>query len=556
MISWRRTWIPALALLGIFAIWNLFSPHSGDDASELQPATSAAGALPSALDPGENVLTYHNDNFRTGQYRYETSLTPANVSSSTFGKIGFLPVRGLVDAEPLYVSALPLNGARRKVLYVATEHDLVYAFDADNFAPLWKSSLLGAGETTSDNHDCQQVTPEIGVTSTPVIDLHAPPHGAIYLVAMSKDSRGHYFQRLHALDLTTGAELPGSPATIAASYPGRGAGNRNGLLTFDPARYKERAALLLANGLIYTTWASHCDVSPYTSWVIAYNASTLRQAGVLNLTPNGTEGAVWMSGSGPAADEAGNVYLLTGNGTFDTSLDDRGFPAQGDYANAFVKIALDGGNLRVADYFTMHDTVDQSEQDEDLGSGGIMLLPDLADVAGRPRHLAVGAGKDQIIYLVDRDAMGKFHPRGDRVYEKDIWAIGGMVFGAPAYFGGSIFYGAYRDNFRAFTLMNATLPRLPSSATAKKFDYPGVTPSLSAGRDPGDSNAIAWTVENSVPATLHAYLASDLTRELYNSNQAGARDQFENNKYITPMIANGRVHVGTKTGVAVFGLLK
>jgi len=553
-MNWlRRGRILAILIVGLFALWNFFATRNEDSASELQPDTSASSSLPAALDPGENVLTYHNDNFRTGQYRRETFLTPSNVNSDTFGKIGFLPVRGLVDAEPLFVSNLQIQGARRKVIFVATEHDLVYAFDADTLAPLWKVSVLGSGETPSDDHGCQQVTPEIGITATPVIDLNVKPHGAIYVVAMSKDSQGNYFQRLHALDLTTGAELPGSPASISASYPGHGAGSRNGLLTFDPARYKDRAALLLANGLIYTTWSSHCDVSPYTSWVIAYNASTLRQAGVLNLTPNGTEGAIWMCGSGPAADEAGNVYLLTGNGTFDTVLDDRGFPEQGDFGNAFVKIATERGRLRVSDYFTMRDTVDQSEQDEDLGSGGIALLPDVPDVSGRPRHLAVGAGKDQIVYIVDRDSMGKFHAGGDKVYEKDIWAIGGMEFGAPAYFGGSIFYGAYRDNLRAFTLMNATLPLLPSSATSQKFDYPGTTPSVSASQD---SNAIVWTVENSIPAVLHAYLVSDLSREIYNSNQAGARDQFENNKFITPMIANGRVHVGTKTGVAVFGLLR
>ena len=550
-MTWRRgARILALLSIGLFAIWNLLGSRGEDSASEFQPM---ATRLPASLDPGENVLTYHNDNFRTGEYQRETTLTPASVNAGAFGKVGFLPVVGLVDAEPLYVSDLPIQGARRKVVFVATEHDLVYAFDADTFAELWKVSLLGPGETPSDDHGCQQITPEIGVTATPVIDLHAAPHGAIYVVAMSKDAHGRYFQRLHALDLTSGAELRGGPTSIAATYPGRGAGNRNGMLTFDPGRYKDRAALLLANGWIYTTWASHCDVSPYTSWVIAYSAATLRQAAVLNLTPNGAEGAIWMCGSGPAADEAGNVYLLTGNGTFDTSLDELGLPAQSDFGNAFVKIASEGGKMRVSDYFTMHDTVDQSEQDEDLGSGGIALLPDAPDVSGRVRHLAVGAGKDQVVYMVDRDAMGKFHAGGDRVYEKDVWAIAGMEFGAPAYFGGSIFYGAYRDNLRAFTLMNATLPRLPSSSTAQKFDYPGTTPSVSASQG---SNGIVWTVENSVPAVLHAYPASDLSRELYNSNQAGARDQFENNKWITPMIANGHVHVGTKTGVAVFGLLR
>jgi hypothetical protein len=549
---WRAGAIGAL-LTGMLAFGILVSGRSDDSASELQPSDWAAIRPPRVFDNEVDVLTYHNDNFRTGQYLSETSLTPANVNSANFGKVGFLPVRGLVDAEPLYVSNLAVRGAPRKVIFVATEHDLVYAFDADNFAQLWRVSVLGDGETTSDDRGCQQVTPEIGITATPVIDLSAGAHGAISVVAMSKDREGRYFQRLHALDLTTGAELPGSPTTIAATYSGRGAGNQNGRLIFNAKQYKERAALLLAHGLIYTTWSSHCDVSPYTSWVIAYNASTLRQAGVLNLTPNGTEGAIWMAGAGPAADEAGNVYVLTGNGTFDTTLSERGFPAQGDYGNAFVKLVMNGGTLTVADYFTMQNTVEQSEQDEDLGSGGIALLPDMKDVSGRVRHLAVGAGKDQIIYLVDRDSMGKFHADGDRAYEKDIWAIGGMEFGAPAYFRDAVYYGAYKDNLRAFDFVHATLPRLQESQTSQKFDYPGTTPSVSAN---GNSNGIVWAVENSAPAVLHAYEASDLSKELYNSNQAGERDQFENNKFVTPMIANGRVHVGTKTGVAVFGLLK
>ncbi len=542
----------AILLVSLWlSIGVLMSGRSDDNPSGLQPVDPLITTALPVTRAEPDVLTYHNNNFRTGGYLSETWLTPGRVSSSDFGKVGFLPVRGLVDAEPLYVSSLRVQGVRRKVIFVATEHDLVYAFDADTFALLWRVSVLGAGETTSDNRGCQQVTPEIGITSTPVIDLNKGPHGAIYVVAMSKDHSGNYFQRLHALDLVTGAEMPGSPANITATYPGRGAGNRKGRLIFDPKQYKERAALLLANGLIYTTWSSHCDVSPYTSWVIAYSASGLQQAGVLNLTPNGTEGAIWMTGAGPAADEAGNIYLLTGNGTFDSTLDAGGFPEAGDYGNAFVKIAMRSGKLAVVDYFTMHDTADQSEQDEDLGSGGIVLLPDMKDVSGNIRHLALGAGKDQVIYVVNRDSMGRFNRASDKVYERNVWAIGGMEFGAPASLGNSVYYGAYQDNLRAFTFVNATLPRLPSSQTAQKFNYPGTTPSISAN---GASNGIVWAVENSVPAALHAYDAADVNKELFNSKQAGARDQFENNKFITPMIANGRVYVGTKTGVAVFGL--
>lgn len=517
--------------------------------THLLPNNSRVGLAPADI----NVLTYHNDNARTGEYLNEVLLSPQNVNSASFGKVGFLQTRGLVDAEPLYVSHLLIRGVPHRVIFVATEHDLVYAFDADDFSLLWQTSLLPPGETTSDNRGCQQVNPEIGITATPVIDLKAGPHGIVYAVAMSKNRQGRYFQRLHALDLSTGAEIPGSPRTISATFSGTGAGSRNGRVWFDPKQYKERAALLLSKGLIYTTWASHCDNDPYTGWVIAYNASTLVQAGVLNLTPNGAEGSIWMTGDGPAADEEGNVYLATGNGTFDTVLDANGFPSQGDYGNAFVKIAMREDKLAVVDYFTMHNTVEQSQQDEDMGSGGVVLLPDMQDPSGKTRHLAVAAGKDQIIYIADRDSMGKFNAAGDKIYQEDIWAIGGMEFATPAFFNNTMYYGAYKDNLRAFAFDCGILPRLPASQTSKKFIYPGATPSVSAN---GSSSGIVWAVENTIPAVLYAYDARDLSKELYNSNQAGKRDQFSFNKFITPMIANGRVHIGTQTGVIVLGLLK
>jgi hypothetical protein len=219
------------------------------------------------------------------------------------------------------------------------------------------------------------VTPEIGITSTPVIDLSAGSHGVIYMVGMSKD--GNYFQRLHALDITTGAEITGSPVTIQATYP-----NQSGQTTFDPKQYKERAALLLLNGVIYTTWASHCDDGPYTGWIMGYNETTLQQTTVLNVIPNGSDGAIWMAGDGPAADSLGNFYFLDANGTFDNTLDANGFPMNADYGNAFIKISSASNTLKVADYFTMHNTTSESNADQDLGSGGEILLPDLTDSVG------------------------------------------------------------------------------------------------------------------------------------------------------------------------------
>jgi hypothetical protein len=397
------------------------------------------------------------------------------------------------------------------------------------------------------------VVPEIGITSTPVIDRSRGPNGTIYVVAMSKTATGAYVQRLHALDAVSGGELFGGPQTVQASYPGTGAGSSGGFVIFDPKQYEERAGLLEVNGHIITTWTSHCDFDPYTGWVIAYDAGTLAQSSVLNLTPNGSRGGIWMAGAGPAADAAGNVYLLDGNGTFDTTLTASGFPSKGDFGNGFIKIATTGG-LSVADYFEMFDTVSETNADTDLGSGGAMVLPDLVDAMGHTRHLAVGAGKDSVLYVVDRDAMGKWNASANLNYQDITGALGGLVFSMPAYFNNTLYYGASGSKLKAFAIASARVSSTPSSSSSTSFGSPGTTPSVSAS---GSANGIVWAVENSSPAVLHAYDATNLARELYNSTQApNGRDAFGNgNKFITPMIASGHVYVGTPTGVAAFGLL-
>jgi hypothetical protein len=498
-------------------------------------------------------VTYHNDVARTGQNLSETILTTSNVNPSTFGKLGFFSVDGKVDAEPLYLSGLHIGGGTHNVLYAATEHDSVYAFDADSGSILWQVSLVGSGESTSDDRGCGQVVPEIGITSTPVLDRTKGSNGAIYIVAMSKDAFGNYFQRLHALDVTTGSELFGRPTTIQASYPGRGANSAGGNVIFDPKQYEERAGLLLLNGTVYTTWTSHCDMEPFTGWVLGFNALSLTQSSVLNLTPNGSEGAIWMSGAAPAADSAGDIYLLDANGTFDATLNASGFPAQGDFGNAFLKLSPSGAQLAVSDYFEMSNQAQENGTDGDLGSGGALVLPDITDNSGNVWHLAVGAGKDAHVYVVNRDSMGKFNASANNIYQELGDALTGGVFSMPAYFKNTIYYGAVGDRVKAFTIQNAKLSSSPSGQTANSFPYPGATPSVSANNV---SNGILWAAENSNPAVLHAYDATNLGQELYNSNQAGARDQFgPGNKFITPMIVNGKVYVGTTNGIAVFGLL-
>lgn len=512
--------------------------------------SASAPPPPATVD----VLTYHNDNARTGENLRETILTPANVNASNFGKLLVISVDGKVDAQPLYVSSVPIPGnGTHNVLVVATEHDSMYAFDADTATKIWQISLLKSGETTSEaRFGCDQVSPEIGVTATPVIDRNAGPNGTIYAVAMSKNGLGTYFQRLHALNLATGAEQFSGPQDVHASFPGSGDNSSGGSEIFDPGAYKERPGLLLLNGIVYTAWSSHCDVRPYTGWIIGYDQNTLSQVNVLNIVPHGSEASFWNSGAGLAADTNGNIFQLAANGTFETTLNINGFPSQGDFGNAFLKMSTSNHRLAVADYFALFNTISESDSDTDLGSGGAILLPDITDLSGAVRHLAVGAGKDGNIYVVDRDNMGKFNPNSNNIYQQLSSAIG-AEFGIPAYFSNTVFYGGVSDKLKAFAIANAKLSSTPAAESANTFPFPGTSPSISAN---GTSNGIVWAAENGNVAVLHAYDARNLI-ELYNSNQAAnGRDHIgSGNKFIVPTIANGKVYVGTTNGVGVFGLL-
>jgi hypothetical protein len=445
-----------------------------------------------------------------------------------------------------------VGGSAQNVVFIVTEHDSAYAFDSDTGAQLWKVSLLGSGETSGDDRGCGQVSPEIGITSTPVIDRAAGAHGILYVVAMSKNG-STYFQRLHALDITTGAELEGGPVTVQATYPGTGANSSGGQVVFDPKQYKERAALLLLNGVIYTSWASHCDFNPYTAWIMGYNQTSLAQTSVLDLTPNGSEGSIWQSGGGLAADPQGNIYALMANGTFETTLDVNGFPNKQDYGNGFVKVSTAGGTLKVADYFNMSNTVSESGADADLGSGGAMVLPDLTYGTASTLNLAVGAGKDGNLYAVNRNNMGKFSSSSNNVYQELPGAVPNGVWGVPAYFNSTVYYCDQGGTLKSFSIARGKLATTPVQ-TGASFTYPGVLPSVSAS---GTSNGIVWAIENTGTAVLHAFAANDLTQELYNSNQASnSRDHFgSGNKFITPMIADGKVFAATTNSVAVFGLL-
>lgn len=502
-----------------------------------------------------DVTTFHNDDFRTGQNLQETILTLLNVNSSTFGKLFTILVDGVIDAQPLYLSAVPIAQGTHNVLYVVTENDSVYAFDADTGATLWQMSVLGTGETPSDPRNCGQITPEIGITSTPVIDRASGPNGTIYVVAMSKDSSGNYYQRLHALDVTTGQEEFGGPVTIQAEYPGTGDNSQNGSVVFDPKQYKERLGLLLLNHVIYTGWAANCDARPYTGWLIGFSESTLAQTGVLDITPNGNDGGIWEDGDGLAA-AGNNIFFLDGNGTFDTTLNTQGFPINGDYGNGFIKVSAGRKKLSVTDYFNMYNTVAESDSDEDLGSGGALLLPAMKDASGTIHNLAIGAGKDGNIYIVDRSNMGKFNPDNDAaIYQEIDGMLGGQMKSSPAYFNGNVYFGPIANYLLQFQFANATLSTGAAFQSPTTFEYPGTTPSVSAN---GRTNGIVWAIEHSTPSVLHAYKATEISNEIYNSNQApNSRDQFWYASHFgTPTIVNGKVYVGTADSVVVFGLLQ
>ena len=560
----------ALAGMGAVRASSLHAPpaRGAAEASVSGTPDLRAGQPMVSSYPGD-LLTYHYNAARQGQNTLETVLTPSNVNFNSFGKINFFSTDGKVDAQPLYVYQLLVGGQPQNTLFVVTEHGSAYAFNADAGTQTWQVSTVPAGETTSDARGCDQVTPEIGITATPVIDRHKGPSGAMYLVAMSKDSGGNYHQRLHALDLATGAELFGGPVEIQATYPGTGDGSQNGMVIFAPGQYKERAGLLEMGGVIYIAFSSHCDYRPYTGWVLGYDGRTLVQTSVIDVTPNGNSGSIWMAGTGLAGDSQGNIYFLDANGTFDTTLDGQGFPINGDFGNGFIKLST-SPKLAVADYFNMYNTVQESDVDEDLGSGGAMVLPDLFDNNGQVHHLAVGAGKDTNIYVVDRDNMGKFNPNNDNaIYQEIDGALPGGVWANPVYFNNTVYYGSVSSPLKALPIVNARLATSPSSQTPNTFGYPGTSPAVSAN---GISNAIIWAVENNPltrgsargsnpgnnPAVLHAYDATNLAKELYNSNQAqGARDQFGvGNRFITPVVVNGKVFVGTRKGVAEFGLLQ
>ncbi len=514
--------------------------------------------MASAMQAQINVTTFHYDNARTGQNTQETVLTPSNVNSGQFGKLFSVPLDGYVYAQPLYMANLGINGGTHNVLYVATEHDSLNAIDADSGQVYWQLSRINPsnGITTVSSSDvaCGSLVPEIGITSTPVID---PSTGTIYFVALTKEN-GSFFQRLHAIDLVTHTEKFNGPVVISAEVNGTGEGSSGQTVSFNPLTQNNRAALLLENGHIVIAWASYCDNGPYQGWVMSYNAYTLLQEAAINMAPNGSDAGVWMSGDGVAADGNGYFYFATGNGTYDGTLNQ-------DYGDSVVRLGLpNAGMFPVLDWFTPFNQNSLSLGDIDLGSGGVLLLPDLPNDSPH-RHLLVAMGKEGIIYLVDRDNMGHYCSTctsQDTNVVQEIPGASGGILGSPAYWNGNIYWGEGLSSSSveqfSFNADDSGMVSTYPISTTPLMNASMAAPVISAN---GTSSGILWALDNSSNTSaccqvLYAFDATNLSNVLYNSNQAGSRDVPGGAvKFTSPVVANGKVFVGSQYQVSTFGII-
>src|SRR5271167_1783484 len=508
------------------------------------------------------VATYHNDNYRSGTNAQETILTPSNVNVQSFGKRFTFPVQGYVYAQPLYVPGVMISGQAHNVVYVATEHDQVYAFDVKSGQKLWQVNFLASGNAltiitpvSSNDVNCGDLVPEIGITGTPAIDVSA---NRLYVIAKTKvyDVRSrttNFYQTLHVLDIRTGLEtFP--PQRIHATFPGTGTGSVNGVLTFDPLIEAQRPGLMIQNGAVFAAFGSHCDLGNYHGWIMAFAENTLLPSGVMVDTPNGYEGGYWGGGSGLAADSAGSIYGATGNGYFDAN--NGGI----DYGDSILRLTWSAASktFTVADYFTPWDQQSLDENDIDVGSGGLALLPDQPGT--KYPHLLVQAGKEGTIDLVNRDNMGHFHSGNDSQEVHTLpFAIGG-IWGSPAFWNNNVYFGGQPDFLKAFSF-DPSAEQLSTNYTSRSpesFSFPGPSPSVSANTD---ASGIVWIIESDTygggAAVLRAYDATNLNNELYNSGQNPGRDGAGLAvKFTTPTVVDGRVFLGAENEVDMYGPLQ
>ena len=515
-------------------------------------ATAAIGVSDLA-----GVFTYHNDLSRDGVNSQEYALTTANVATATFGKLFSCATDGAMYAQPLWVANLPMQGGAHNVILAATTHDTVYAFDADasSCVKYWSVSLLGIGETYVSSSDVGtgDIQPDIGIIGTPVID---PGSNTLYVISKSKTSgttctpATSCFQRLHALSLTDGSEKFGGPVNItsAISVVGTGDGSSGGNVAFNTLRQNQRPGLVLSNGVVYVAWASHGDNTPYHGWVIGFDKTTLARVATFNANPNGSDAGIWMGGGAPAADTSGNLYFLTGNGTFDVNSGGT------DYGDSTVKLSTASG-LSVAGYFTPADQQNLEEGDSDHGSGGAAILVD--QPAGPHQHLVIGGGKEGNFFLLDRDNMGgygaNFNPVDSNAVQK--FAERDAIFSTAAFFNNALYIAGVSGPLKSFAFNTTTglFNTAQTSQSAGTFGFPGATPSVSAR---GTTNGIVWAIDNGQyctqqspgcgAAVLHAFDATQLSSELWNSSQSAGDAAGNAVKFTVPTVANGKVYIGTR----------
>ena len=521
---------------------------------------SATASLTIGVTDLKGVYTYHNDAARDGANTQEYALNLTNVKSATFGKLFSCTVDGAIYAQPLWVANQTIGGARHNVIIVATEHDSLFAFDADTSpcVTLWQVSLIdtghggnAAGETSVPagttgylvGMGLGNLAPEAGVTGTPVIDAAS---GTLYVVSKSVvNGTTTIYQRLHAISIATGAEKTGAPATISGSYPGSGSGGTS--VAFSPQQENQRPALALVNGTVYIAWGSHEDAPPWYGWLATYTygGSGFVQNAMLNMTPNVQEGGIWMGGAGPAADNAGHVYVITGNGGFDANS---ASAPNNDYGDSALQ--LTGSSMKITSWFTPSDQSEDDANDNDFGSGGATLVLNLS--TGPISHLIIGGGKDSTLYLLNGDNMGGY---GD-THASQYFSAGSGLFCSPAFWNNLLYVAPIAGSLEsyAFNPANNMFTTTLASRTATAFGYPGATASISA--QGASTNGIAWILDSSAyctghtapcgAAVLHAYNAVNLFSELWNSSQSSADKAGNAVKFTVPTVANGKVYVGTR----------
>ena len=548
---------------GLYAPASPFAVSTHIVKAVSQEDTTKAGTAAAYLTIDPGMYTNRNGNGRSGLNPQETILTPANVNVATFGKVFSYPIDGGVHAEPLYVANVyipnPLNGTAGyyNVVYVATEHDSVFAFDADGkvSGPLWFTSFINPPKVVSIPGVCfHAAVAEVGITATPVI---APSSKAIYVEARTLENptgqcTGTYVHKLHALDITSGKEKFGGPVTVQGSVPGTGDGSVNGVLSFNPQTQNVRPGLLIsktsqdAHPIVYFGSASLEDTPPFHGWILGYDSVTLAQKYIYCSSPNGRDAGIWQMGGGLAADSAGVIYVQTGNGLFDT---------KGDYGQSLLKLTPNNGALTLTDYFTPANYKVLNSHDWDISSGGLLLLP---NQPGAHPHIMVGGGKEGTIYVVDRDNLGKYNASGDNIVQEIVGAIKPSVPGTyygiwntAGYFQNKVYIFGHGDYPKMFQLNNGLLPTTATSTGTMVMKSP--TPVFSAN---GANNGIVWILQYD-QNTLWAYDPNDLTHEYYDTNQNKTRDKPRGGlDTVTPLIVNGRVYVATRQELDVYGLLQ